>query len=297
MSEPNDYDRAARYQAKVEPAEFLGWALDESPDRFRFVRWLDTRTIPFPGSADRTHDTVAHLERTEPPGEPWAIPLEFQYEPDPLMFGRLLEYLGRLWQAEKPSPERGDRYRVGAVVVNLYGNGRASHDFEWQPGGPRTCLRVMERNLGNESADATLAAIAAGSVRKMILPFIPLMSGGGESGIIEAWLRLASAEANPRKKSDLGVLARIYARGTKAAVAWKLALKEWDVLRSPVADELRAEGQAAVIVALLESRFQAISEELADAIRAVSDLKRLMGMAILAMKTPSIDQFRTDAGL
>jgi hypothetical protein len=102
MPEINDYDRAARYLAKADPHKFLAWALGDNPDRFRFVRWLDTRSIPFPGSTDRTNDTVAYLERSEPAGEPWAIPLEFQIEPVPLMFGRMLEYLGRLWQVEKP---------------------------------------------------------------------------------------------------------------------------------------------------------------------------------------------------
>lgn len=185
MAEPNDFDQAARLLAKSDPTEVLAWTLGLPSNQFRFVRWLDTRSLPFPGTADRVNDLVAHLETTHPPGQPWLIALEMQSEPDLRMFGRLLEYLGRLWQAEKPSPERGDRFCLGAGVVNLSGVGRASRDFEWPPTGPRTCLRVMERNVGREAAGDTLAAVATGAIGRMLLPLVPLMHGGGEPGMID----------------------------------------------------------------------------------------------------------------
>ena len=104
MAGPNDYDRVLRALAKGDPTQFFGWALGLSPAEFRFVRWIDTRTIPFPGAPDRTGDAVGYLAELTAGGRPWAVPLEFQIEPDPEMFGRLLEYLGRLWRTEKPSP-------------------------------------------------------------------------------------------------------------------------------------------------------------------------------------------------
>lgn len=301
MAEPNDFDQAARLLAKSDPVEILAWLLDLPADQFRFVRWLDTRSLPFPGSADRVNDLVAHLEQVDPPGRPWLIAVEMQSDPDPVMFGRLLEYLGRLWQAEKPSPERGDRFWLGAAVVNLTGAGRASLDLEWPPAGPRTCLRVMERNAGRESAARTLAAVAAQTTGKMVLPLIPLMQGGGEPGIIEEWVSLASAEPDPRRFSILGALARVFANGSERPAPWQMALKEWNVKRSPVVEEWRTEGrietQAASVVTALEVRFGNVPADLVVAIGQVLDLDRLKAWHRLAIQAPSLDHFRTDAGL
>jgi hypothetical protein len=212
MADVNRFDQAARYFVRADPPAVLAWALDSPPADFRFGGWLDTRSVPFPGETDRVGDLVARVERADPPGEPWLVAVEVQIQPDPLMFGRLLEYLGRLWRAEKPSSERGDRYRLGAAVINLTGVGRASQDFEWLPTGPRTCLRVAERNPARESAADTLAAIVGGTRSPALLPLIPLMRGGGEPGIIEAWVRLASAESDSRRRSEHGALALVFAR-------------------------------------------------------------------------------------
>jgi hypothetical protein len=297
MAEPNDFDQAARLLAKSDPIEVLAWVLDLPPDEFRFVRWLDTRSLPFPGSAVRVNDLVAHLEQVDPAGRPWLIAVEMQSEPDPIMFGRLLEYIGRLWQAEKPAPERGDRFCLGAAVVNLTGFGRTSLDFEWPPTGPRTCLRVMERNVGRVSGELTLAAVAGGTIGKIVLPLVPLMQGAGEAGIIEEWVRLASAEPDPRRNSLYGVLTRVFASRTDHAAEWNTALREWNMTRSPVVDEWRAEGLAAGVIAVLESRFQALVPELVTTIQGIKDLKRLDALVKLAAKAPSLDQFRADVGV
>lgn len=44
-----DYDQAARIAIKLDPEGFLRWIVPEFPPQLVFTRWLDTRTIPFPG--------------------------------------------------------------------------------------------------------------------------------------------------------------------------------------------------------------------------------------------------------
>ncbi len=112
-----------------------------------FVRWIDTRRLPYPGQPDRTCDTVAHVERLDENHRPWAIVVEFNIEPDAVMFGRLLGYLGSLWIEEKPSNERGDRFEIGAVVVNLTGFGTGSRTSSWLSAVMESRLLVQERNL------------------------------------------------------------------------------------------------------------------------------------------------------
>jgi hypothetical protein len=217
------------------------------------------------------------------------------------MFGRLLESLGRLWLEERPSRERGDRFWLGAMVVNLTGLGRSSRDFEWSSGGPRTLLRVSERNLERESADRTLAGIAAGTVARVVLGVIPLMEGGDEPGIIEEWKRLGSSEPDSRRRDDYGALAIVFAEAANRRDLWKSALKEWNVTRSKQVDEWRAEGEvrgkASAAIAVLEARFQTVPADLASAIQAVADPDRLSRMVSLAATAASLDQFRADSGL
>ena len=304
MAQTNDFDQAGRFLAKADPTEILGWVLGLPTDQFRFIRWLDTRSLPFPGSGDRVNDLVAHVEQVHPPGRPWLIAVETQSEPDPLMFGRLLEYLGRLWQVEKPSSERGDRFCLGAAVVNLTGVGRSSLDLEWPPAGPRTCLRVMERNVGRESAAQALTAIGTGATGKMVLPLIPLMAGGREPGIIEEWVRLASAEADPRRYSIYGALARVFASRALQAAEWIVALKEWNVTRSPVVEEWRTEGRiegrvegaTLLVIEALEIRFGAVPPSTITAIQATRDLSRLKTLHRCALEAASLNEFRTAAG-
>src|SRR5437868_2306073 len=115
--------------ARRYPLPILLWLLGLSGEKVQWVRWLDTRGIPSPWERDRTSDTVAFLRDLVANGLPWALALEFQLDPDALMFGRLFIYLGHIWIAEKPDPERGDRFCVAAIAVNLRGRGNASRRY------------------------------------------------------------------------------------------------------------------------------------------------------------------------
>jgi hypothetical protein len=126
MAQPNHFDQASRYVAKLDPVGFLRWLCGEETGQHHFRRWLDTRTIPFPGHPERTCDTVAEV--LDESTCLWAFVLEFQTKPDAQMFGRLLEYLGRLWRELRPNGEEKP-YHVAAAVVNLTGQGHTSQEM------------------------------------------------------------------------------------------------------------------------------------------------------------------------
>ncbi len=185
----NPFDKACRYLAHLDPPRFLQWLAPGLGDAAVFVQWLDTRTIPFPGEPDRTCDTVAEVAR--PIGqERWALTIAFQSQPSADMFGRLLEYLARVWRRMQGAPSSETcATGVVAALVNLTGRGESSRAFELPGCGIRTALQVGERNLASENAAATLVGIANGKTAPCILPFIPLMHGGGEpstNGGVEA---------------------------------------------------------------------------------------------------------------
>src|SRR4051812_33359953 len=104
----NVFDQAARYSVQSDPLGFLRWVVPGLDPTLAFRGWLDTRTVPFPGTPDRTCDTVADLAFAGPgdAGLRWALAVEFQTDPDPEMLDRLLEYLGRLRRGLRQGPRR-----------------------------------------------------------------------------------------------------------------------------------------------------------------------------------------------
>jgi hypothetical protein len=305
----NVYDQAARYVAKLDAPGFLAWLLGLPPDQFLFRRWIDTRRVPFPGEPDRTNDTVAHVEDVAAGQAPWAVIVEFQAEPDALLFGRLMVYAGLLWLETKPTDLPGDRYHLAAVVVNLTGQGRSGRVSEWPQVGTRTALEPREVNLRDTDAAATLDGVAAGSVGPTVLPLVPLMHGGGDPAIIQRWLALASAEPDARRRGDYGGLAAVFAEAPGCVAEWKQALKGWNMIQSQQVLEWMAEGKAeglaegtaktkrGDILRSLGLRFGSVPADLAGAVNAATDLSQLEQWFDAAVTAASLEDFRRATGL
>jgi hypothetical protein len=297
----NHFDQASRFAAKLDAIGFLRWLLDDPAGRYRFRRWLDARRLPFPGDPEGFCDTVAEIDDRDVPSPPWAVPVEFQSEPDPAMFGRFLMYLGQLWLELRPDEERGSRYQVGGIVVNLTGRGVASRDMKLGETPLRTALGVVECNMAEKDAQAVLDGIAAGAVARCLLPWIPLMHGGGVAGIIERWKGMASAESDERRRGEYGQLALVFAEAAGCAPAWKNALKEWNVKQSQQVlewqAEAKAEAKAEAVLEVLATRLATeIPSELAEHVRSVHDLGTLTNWLKVASTTPSLDDFRRAIG-
>jgi hypothetical protein len=87
--------------------------------------------------------------------------------------------------------------------------------------------------------------------------------------------------------------------------AWKQALKGWQMTESMQVREWQAEalaegearGRAAAVIKVLEARFTSVPQDLADAIRATTDLGTLDRWLPLAVQADSLDTFRQTAGV
>jgi hypothetical protein len=212
---PNPFDQACRYLLRRCPA-LLRWLLEATADVV-FVRWLPTK-LTIPDFPERENDMIAHVRRQDQGGMPWAIPVEFQVEPDPLMFGRLLIYEGLIWVLVKPTEHPGDRFNLLGLVVNLTGIGTTGQNMEWTP-GKGTGLLPIERNLQGFSASTVLEQIANGKVPRAALALLPLMIGGGEPGIIKRWLEVAAPETDEQWRRDF-CLALVFAELTGCQEDW-----------------------------------------------------------------------------
>jgi hypothetical protein len=299
------YDQACRYAAKMDAVGLLCWLFGETPGQLRFRAWLDTRTLPWPGDPERTCDTVAWLSDADPAVE-WAAAVEFCPEPDGAMFGRLLMYLGRLWQEKRPTDGRGEHFAVGAAVVNLTGRGHASQDMQLRQTGIRTLLGVAERDLADRDAAATLDGIAAQTIAPCVLPWIPLMKNGAEAAIIQQWLELAGREQESKRRSDYGGLALVFAEAADRRSVWEKAPEGWNVTDSQVVLEWMArgrvegllQGQANSLLQVLARRFPpGAPAQMESTIRATADVQRLQAWLDAALAADSLEAFRQAAGI
>ena len=144
-----------------------------------------------------------------------------------------------IWRDEKPSRERGDRFQIGSIVVNLTGVGRSGHHAEWPEAKLRTIVEPVEVNLSQMDAEEILKDVAALRAPTVILPWVPLMKGGEKASLLENWKVVAALEPERRNRADYAAFALIFAGGVGIADIWKESLKEWDMIESTVLNEWR----------------------------------------------------------
>jgi len=298
----NDFDMTCRRMVKDAPEAFLRWLFPDFDAIARQTGWVDTRRIAFPGRPDQTGDLVFELDILDPIQSPWAVALEFQLEPDPRMFGRLLMFLGTLSYEFQPDPERGSRYQLGAVVINLTGTARslpASARFVWPGQTPMGCgLTVCERHLAEERAEETLEAVASGRYDRTLLPWVPLMIGGSEPAVIARWVELAGQEADVRRRAEFGSDLLVFAEKSADPDAWKRALEGWAMVKSQWLEQNRAEGQQDSLLALISARTGAEAPaDVVQIVRACHDRTQLVTWTLAVADSKDATGIRKALGL
>jgi len=295
MASVNTFDKTCRAAAKLNAQAFLRWLLG---GWLTFRSWLDTRMLSYPGQPDRTCDTVAHL--TEPSGQPWAMPVEFQLQPDADMCARLLCYLGLLSMACHPDPEPGSRFHLAAVLLNLTGQGNSSRRMRLRLRRQgrqivvlETTLQVHEVNLQNESAERTLRSIARGRTDRCILVWIPLMHGAEDPAVIKEWRRLAEKETDPKRRSDYGAFTLVLAEAAGRQEIWKTGLEGWNMRESQQVLEWQKEGQILncreILKNLLEANFGPLPESWQQRLENAQDLDRLKAACLQVLRLKRLD--------
>jgi hypothetical protein len=209
--------------------------------------------------------------------------------------------MGQVYLDLRPTDLPGDRFFIGAVVVNLTGKGSSGRDLVWPEAGLRTLMQPNERNLSERSAAALLDVVEAGKVPRIVLAWLPLMQGGADPATITRWLAVAGQESDAQVRADIGQ-AVVFAELAGCLGPWKEALKEWNVVESQVVKgwmrEGEIKGKAETILQVLEAVLKAAPPaELAAALQSITDLARLNALVPLAARATSFEQFRHDAGL
>ena len=95
-------------------------------------------------------------------------------------------------------------------------------------------IRPIVINLKNESAAELLNEIESGRLEPSLLPWIPLMEGGGNPEAIEKWKVLIGREPSAERRSQMRDFTLIFAELSKKLVLWQKALEGWEMLESQI---------------------------------------------------------------
>jgi hypothetical protein len=206
---------------------------------WKFARWQDTRTLPFPGEPDRVCDTVAEFEHRADPRRRCLVDVEVQAKPDADMLERLGEYVFRLRRELRFGSRAAEKYAVLCLVLNLTGAEQLSRLEmtvpEWSDASH--WLQVAQATLSVEDAGQTLAGIAEGELERWVLPWMPLLRGAAEPANIATWKRLAEEEPDSRTRAEFGGLAIVFAELVGTAPVWREALRGWNMTESAIVNE------------------------------------------------------------
>jgi hypothetical protein len=234
----NEYDKAGRYFIKRDPSGFFRWLLRRP--NVDFHAWIDTRRHVLPDQGDLTNDLVAAFRV----GDSFeALCVELQAESEGGSATRLL--LGYVPRLLTEPAARGSLVlsAVGGVVVNLTGPEQPL-GVEQRPTMAPNCTllgTIDQRTLRTEDAVATLRNIAAGTISRWLVAWLPLMRDGAEPGIIEGWKAEASKEPNLRDRRLLAHLTLTFSNLARCREAWQARLEDWAVIKSEYLEELREE--------------------------------------------------------
>ena len=154
------FDQAARFATQADPEAVVRRVLAPTGVPLRFRDWLDTWTVPLPGGPDLIADQVAGLEDPAEGRRPSLLILEFQAQHDPDKLDVTLEEAGTPRGHARHGEGRKGKYRVLTALVYLQGRCPDEPLHMTLPGGFGTRHAPLVWDVGEDSAAATLEAVA-----------------------------------------------------------------------------------------------------------------------------------------
>ena len=293
----NTFDQIARNVCKLEGLALFPWILRHRMElRGSFDSWEDTRRLTLPGQPDRTNDLVALLKAEDPDHSLVFGIVEVQAEAQRMIFPRIGVYeLFLLQELERESKSDAEP-AIFSVVLNLTGENPVEG---WQSPLGGMVIRPIVINLKNESAAELLNEIESGQLALSLLPWIPLMEGGGSPELIEKWKELIAREPSAERRRQIRDFALIFAELSKKLVLWQKALEGWEMLESQIVlgwlkrgeDKGRVETAREVLLEVIRTRLEdPVPEDLFLAIEGTNDPDILRRWFKLALRVDEISE-------
>jgi hypothetical protein len=282
----DDHDKTCKIAARaIDAPGFLRWVL---PARhiagYDFERWLPTETLAMPGEPERRCDTVAGFQHAAGLQPPLAYVVEFMTTPRTGTLPRLAEYCLRVHREVPVQRDPRVPYRVLCAVVYLTGAEQAN-TFAMEPDEAGDdvglWLSVHRITMAKEDAVATVAAVAADTVTRAALPFVPLMRGANDPELVKRWRQVTCTDSELQQQATIGFLALTLAKLMPWVEVWNGGLANMGVEKSPYWEEIRVGGRVEgrveqarqSVIDLLQDRFgNEVAAELTPRVVQTTDL-------------------------
>lgn len=297
------FDQHARMACKLDGAGFFGWFLRRNGPAppLAFDRWGDARRLAVVPGLERVDDLVAVLRRTDRPGDEVHLITEVEVEPRRHQLKRLGVYTLLLSIEESSGGGPEDEPPVGACLLILTGRRDPATLKLAVPGTAiRTGVEPQVVNLSEQSAARALAEIRDGTTARCILPWVPLLAGGGDRALVEEWKAVAAAEPDAERRATYGWFALVFAELTPTLVNWQQGLEGWEMKEPQIVLKVKREGivegqiqtsRAAVLETLRKRFLNPVPESLRLAVEGTNDPQLLWRWFQLALDAPSIGEF------
>jgi hypothetical protein len=114
--------------------------------------------------------------------------------------------------------------------------------------------------------------------------------------MIDKWKDLAASEPDSSRRTDYAALAIVFASVMKKRDVWRIALKEWNMIESPVTKEWENVGRREQIMELildvLRDKFGEVPADVSSHLEAIDDLSILRKLHLPAFHASSLEDFR-----
>jgi hypothetical protein len=239
----NDFDQAARFEVKGNPAAHIGWLFPRASRVMEFHRWLDSQSAPRPGEPDRRCDTIAELIHREGLTHPRAVVIELFTAADADALDRTGEYLWRFRRELRHGPHGRDKYSFVATMIFLTGlcaERRAADLPDEEDLGNVLTPRILEMEA--QDAVVFLDDVEQNRLSPALLPWAVLMKKGQSARTAKRWSKL-SLRLDEAKRRDAASLAWTLCELTDCRPVWKPVLEAIHMNESIAVREWRDQGR------------------------------------------------------
>lgn len=243
----NDYDKGARFGAKLAPRPHASWLLPGASRTMRFSRWLDSQSAPRPGEPDRRCDTIMELVHREGRSHPRAVVLESFTRPDEDALDRTGEYLWRFRRSLRHGPQRQRDKYPPLVGVMLFLTGRcaeknAASDLPDEI-GVKNSVEPKVVEMQEQNGLVFLEQIAENRLSAYLLFWVVLMLHGQKASTARWWTRLCRERLGAADAREVAGLAWNFCDLTDCRAVWRPYLESFIVEQSTFLREARVETQ------------------------------------------------------
>ncbi len=261
-----------------------------------FRRWFNVKGVPLPGGPDREADLVAVADEPDEKKPAWLLIFEVQSQHDAAKPRVLLLEASVFLCYAQDTEREGGPFRPLPVFVYLTGKCPTNAVAIRTPTGCGFQCDPALWEVGEDSAEQTLAKVEADELPWGALFWVSLMKGADKEGPIGLWRRLLDEKVPRRSRADVAYVASLFAELTGRWVAWNRVVGDVNMTESVIANSMIELGQMratrATLLEFIKGRFpEALTTDVERAIADQPSLDLLREWVAAAARARTAEEF------